>query len=244
MNRSAPTGRCPGNVVFLNLRVSAPCPAGACLPIPVPSLILVGLTGNIASGKSEVARIMHDLGATVVDADQLAREAVRPSSPALAAILERWGGGVLLPDGSLDRAALRRVVFADPAQLAALNALVHPEVRRLRDRQVAAARARGDAVVVADIPLLFEVGLEKEMDRIVLVDAPEDIRLKRLTTRTGIAEDEARRMMAAQMPVSEKRWRAHFVIDNGGSLEELQRNTLAVWKRLLAEQGNAGSRRE
>lgn len=198
-------------------------------------MLLIGLTGNIASGKSEVARILAGLGATVIDADQLAREAVAPASPALGAIVARWGSGVLLQDGTLDRAALRRIVFADPAERAALEAIVHPEVRRRRDALVAAARARGDAVVVADIPLLFEAGLAGDVDRIVLVDAPEPVRLARLITRRGLGEAEARRMMASQLPSGSKRARAHVVIDNDGTLEVLHRRTEAVWRDLLRE---------
>ncbi len=194
-------------------------------------MLLVALTGNIASGKSEVARMLAGLGATVVDADELARKAVERGSPALAAIVGRWGRKILNPDGSLDRAALRGIVFADAAEREALNRIVHPEVRRLRDQAVAAARARGDAVLVADIPLLFEAGLEGEFDLVVLVDAPEEVRLERLLTR-GLGESEARRMMAAQLPAAAKRGRAGMVIDNSGSLEELRAAVERAWKEI------------
>jgi dephospho-CoA kinase len=195
-------------------------------------VIVVGLTGNIASGKSEVAGIMAGLGAQVIAADQLAREAVQPGTAALEAIVARWGDAVRRPDGSLDRAALRRIVFANSAERAALNAIVHPEVRRLRDAELARARQRGARVVVADIPLLFEAGLEGDVDRVVLVDAPESVRLDRLVRLRGLPEDEARRMMAAQLPSSDKRSRAHYVIDNDGTLGELRARTDEVWKEL------------
>lgn len=201
---------------------------------PSPVLLVIGLTGNIASGKSEVARVLADLGAHVIDADQLAREAVQPGTPALQAIVARWGEAVLLPDGSLDRAALRRIVFTDHAARSALNEIVHPEVRRRRNIALAAARAKGARVVIADIPLLFEAGLERDVDAIVLVDAPESMRLDRLVRLRGLPEDEARRMMAAQMPSAEKRPRAHHVIDNTGTLEDLRVQTEALWAALAS----------
>jgi dephospho-CoA kinase len=193
---------------------------------------VIGLTGNIASGKSEVARIFAEFGAHVIDADHLARDAVQPGTSALRAIVARWGDGILMPDGSLDRTALRGIVFRDPAEREALNAIVHPEVRRRRNVALAAARANGARVVVADIPLLFEAGLEGDVDQVVLVDAPDSVRLDRLVRLRGLSEDEARRMMAAQLPSSEKRGRAHHVIDNAGSLQDLREQTEAVWSAL------------
>jgi dephospho-CoA kinase len=195
-------------------------------------VLVIGLTGNIASGKSEVARIFADLGAHIIDADHLARDAVQPGTAALRAIVARWGEGILIPDGSLDRTALREIVFRDRAAREALNAIVHPEVRRRRNVALATARANGARVVVADIPLLFEAGLEGDVDQIVLVDAPDSVRLDRLVRLRGLAEEEARRMMAAQMPSSEKRGRAHHVIDNIGSLQDLREQTEAVWSAL------------
>jgi dephospho-CoA kinase len=138
-------------------------------------MILIGLTGNIASGKSEVAKMLADHGATVIDADVLAREAVEPDTQALKDIVKRWGQDVLSKDGSLDRAALRRIVFADQSELDALNRIVHPGVTRLRDREIARARERGDDLVVCVIPLLFERNLVEEFDAIVLVDSPRPL---------------------------------------------------------------------
>ena len=198
-------------------------------------MLLIALTGNIASGKSEVARIFADLGATVIDADELARDAVRPDSPALAAIVSRWGNRVLSPDGSLNRAALRSIVFSSDSERAALNAIVHPEVKRLRNQLVAEARGRGDTIVVSAIPLLFEVGMEKEFDRVILVDAPDDVRLSRLVHRRGLSTAEAQRMMAAQMPASAKRPRADIVIENHHDLKALRRAVERVWHDLSAE---------
>ena len=195
-------------------------------------MLLVGLTGNIASGKSTVARRLAELGATVIDADLLAREAVAPGEPALAAIIERWGPGILAPDGSLDRAGLRTRVFSDAVELEALNSIVHPEVGERRDRLVAAAHARGDRVVVCDIPLLFERGLAADFDKVVLVDAPRDLRLDRLMRDRALATDEATRMIAAQMPAELKRARADIVIDNDGPHAALRARVDALWTDL------------
>lgn len=193
----------------------------------------VGLTGNIASGKSSVAAVWRRLGAIVVDADDLARRAVAPGTPGLRTVVDAFGPEVLTPSGELDRAALRRRVFTDEAARRRVEAIVHPEVARLRAAAEVEARAAhgadGTPVVVHDIPLLFEVGIEDEMDVVVLVDAPEPERLRRLVEIRGLDADEARRMMDAQQPADEKRLRADRVIDNDGSLEELERQAREVW---------------
>lgn len=198
-------------------------------------MILVGLTGNIASGKSTVARLLAERGATIVDADVLARRAVEPGTPALAKIVARWGPGVLSADGTLDRAALRRTVFEVPEELESLNAIVHPEVARLRDEEVAAAQARGDRVVVCDIPLLFEKRLVHDFDRIVLVDAPRALRLERLMHERGLTQDEAIQMIAVQMPAELKRASAHFTIENAGTMQELEAQVNDVWAALARD---------
>jgi dephospho-CoA kinase len=200
-------------------------------------MLLVALTGNIGSGKSTVARMLVDRGATLVDADVLAREAVRVGTPAYHAIVRRWGRAVLEPDGVLDRSALRERVFGDPIELEALNAIVHPEVGRLRDERVAAARLRGARMVVCDIPLLFERNLADEFDVVILVDAPRPVRLERLVRDRTLRPTEAMEMIAAQMPAELKRARADFVIDNVGTFVELERKVDAVWREVgqLAE---------
>jgi dephospho-CoA kinase len=195
-------------------------------------MILIGLTGNIASGKSEVARMLAERGATVIDADELAREAVAPDTQALNDIIRRWGKDVLQPDGSLDRAALRRIVFADQLELDALNRIVHPGVTRLRDREIAVAKERGDQIIVCVIPLLFERNLVEEFDSIVLVDAPRPLRLERLVSTRGLEETEAMNMIASQMPAELKRARADYCIDNIGSLDDLEREVDALWSYL------------
>jgi dephospho-CoA kinase len=195
-------------------------------------MIRIGLTGNIASGKSEVAKMLADRGATIIDADVLAREAVRPETQALKDIVKRWGKDILKRDGSLDRTALRQIVFADQSELDALNRIVHPGVTRLRDREIAAARDRGDQIVVCVIPLLFERNLVDEFDAIVLVDAPRPIRLERLAATRGLEETDAMNMITAQMPAELKRARADYVIENNGSIDDLERDVDALWSSL------------
>jgi dephospho-CoA kinase len=193
---------------------------------------LIGLTGNIAAGKSSVARLFAGWGATIIDADVLAREAVAPGTPALAAIAERWGAHLLQDDGTLDRAALRRIVFASPDERAALGAIVHPAVAALRDRAIEAARAAGAEVVVCDVPLLFEAGLEHTVQDVVLVDAPPETRLERLMRDRGLWADEARAMMEAQWPSGRKRGRARWIIDNVGTPEELTARARTVFDEI------------
>lgn len=198
-------------------------------------MLHLALTGNIASGKSTVAALLAAHGATIIDADLLAREAVAPGSAGLAAVVRHFGEGVLAIDGTLDRAALRQRVFRDPAAREALNGIVHPAVRRLRDAAVAAAAARGDRIVISDIPLLFEVGLERAFDGIILVDAPESVRLARLVHDRGLGADEARAMIEAQWPSERKRAGATWIIENDGPLELLPPRVAAVWREIKAQ---------
>jgi dephospho-CoA kinase len=202
-------------------------------------MLNVGLTGNIASGKSVVAARLAEKGAFVIDADELARRAVDPGMPALSEIVARWGNGMLLADGSLDRAQLRGVVFRSSADREALNAIMHPEIRRLRNQRMAQARARGVHILVNDIPLLFETGMQHEVDRIVLVDAPPELRLARLMESRNLSRDDALRMIDAQMPSEQKREAANYVIENTGSPEALKERVDEVWQMLRREAGLA-----
>ena len=203
-------------------------------------MLLIGLTGNIGSGKSTVAQMLSERGATIIDADVLARRAVEAGTAAFDKIVGRWGSDVLAPDGHLDRAALRRIVFADQEQLEELNQIVHPEVERLRIRLVDQASKRGDRIVVCDIPLLFERHMTDRFDRIILVDAHRGVRLERLVKDRGLRETEAMEMIAAQMPAELKRARADFVIDNDGTLTQLERRVQDVWTALSAERWALG----
>jgi dephospho-CoA kinase len=198
-------------------------------------MLYVGLTGNIGSGKTEVANRLQALGATVIDADVLAREVVEPGTPGLHGIVERWGHEVLQADGTLDRQALRRRVFGHPQELAALNAIVHPAVEARRHACVAEAEERGDPVVVYVVPLLFENDLAGDFDKVIFVDAPAETRLDRLVQHRGLPRDEAARIMAAQMSPDQKRPHADFVIPNRGSLQELHQQVDLVWERLTAQ---------
>ena len=198
-------------------------------------MILIGLTGNIASGKSTVARLLSERGATIIDADVLARRVVEPGMPAFDEIVRRWGPDVVGLDGSLDRDALRRLVFSQHEQLEELNGIVHPEVAAYRDRLVEEARQRGDRLVVQDIPLLFERGIVDQFDRIVLVDAPRPVRLERLMRERGLSETESMDMITAQMPAELKRARADYIIENVGTVRELEERVSEVWHALERE---------
>lgn len=198
-------------------------------------MLLVGLTGNIAGGKTEVSRLLAERGATIIDSDVLAREVVAPGTPALAAIAANWGRSVLAADGSLDREALRANVFQDPDELQELNEIVHPEIEKRRDELITEARQRGDTVVVCVVPLLFEKHMVDEFDKIVLVDAPRPLRFERLQKKRGIEEAEALRMIAAQMPAELKKARADYVLENKGSMAELTKEVDALWAELQRE---------
>lgn len=192
-------------------------------------MLNVAVTGNIAAGKSTVVELFRRWGATVVDADVLAREAQEPGTDVLAQIAQRFGADVLAPDGSLDRAALRGKVMGDDAALGALNAIVHPAVRKRRDDLQRQAEARGDLLLVNDIPLLFETLDPASFDRVILVDAPVAVRRSRLRALRGLSNEDADRMIAAQMPAERKRGRSHVVIDNEGTQLELEAKARAVF---------------
>lgn len=197
---------------------------------------LIGLTGGIATGKSTVARLLAARGAVIVDADLLAREVVEPGSPALAEIAAGFGDSVLTAEGALDRAALGAVVFADPAERRRLEAITHPRIAALMGERIAAGLASTAPLVVADIPLLFEGDRVALVEGVLLVDAPEEVQLRRLMLRDGIDEAAARARVTAQMPLAEKRRRATWVIDNGGTEEGTAAQVAAWWEREVGGQ--------
>jgi dephospho-CoA kinase len=197
-------------------------------------MLNVALTGNIASGKSAVAELFRAWGATVIDADRLVHDAQTPGSPMLQAIAERFGQDLLDPSGKLDRKALRQRVMGDPAALADLNRLVHPDVLRRRSALEQEARSRGDRIVVSDIPLLFEAADPSAFDVIVLVDAPETVRRSRLLAQRGLSAQDADRMLAAQAPTGPKRERSTYVIDNDADRAALEARAREVWAHLIA----------
>ena len=193
-------------------------------------MIKVGLTGGIGSGKTEVARLLAEHGAVVVDADALAREALAPGSPGSAAVVEEFGPEVLAADGSIDRARLGRLVFADAAGRAALEAIVHPYVGRRSAELMAAAPA--DAVVVYDVPLLVEKGLQDGFEVVVVVDAADETRLRRLVDVRGMPDQDARERMAAQASHDERLAVADHVLPNDGDLAQLAEQVSRLWAEL------------
>ncbi|MEU5167788.1 dephospho-CoA kinase [Streptomyces mutomycini] len=195
-------------------------------------MLKVGLTGGIGAGKSEVSRLLARYGAVLIDADRIAREVVEPGTPGLTAVVEMFGPKILTPDGSLDRPALGSIVFADPARLAALNAIVHPLVGA---RSAELERAAGPgAVVVHDVPLLTENGLAPLYDLVVVVDAKPATQLDRLVRLRRMTESDARARMAAQATREERLAVADLVIDNDGPLEDLEPQVRKVWSELTA----------
>jgi dephospho-CoA kinase len=195
-------------------------------------MLLLGLTGNIASGKTTVADAFVARGATLIDSDGAARAAVASGTPALAAIVARFGHGMLHPDGTLNRTRLARCVFNDSAARHALEQIVHPAVEAARQSALAVARARGDGIVVCDIPLLFEARLAWQFPRIILVDAPAVARIERLVRERGLTADDAETRVRAQMPAALKRGRADVVIDNGRDRNALLAQIDPLWHRL------------
>lgn len=189
----------------------------------------VGLTGGVGAGKSTVSRLLAGRGAVVIDADAIAREVVEPGTPGYDAVVRRFGSGVVASDGSLDRAALAAIVFADAAARADLNAIVHPLVGQRTEQLMAAAPP--DAVVVYDVPLLVESGLAAGFDVVVVVLAADETRVSRLAGR-GMPEADARARMAAQATDEQRRVVADEVLVNDGTVDELTAQVDALWQRL------------
>lgn len=199
------------------------------------AMLNVGLTGGIASGKSTVVRMLMEKGAFVVDHDRLAHLAYEPGGPSYEAIIAGFGREVLADDGKIDRKKLGDIVFKNPGRLQDLNAIVHPVVLEGWKRRLAEIEKQNPgAIVLSDVPLLIEVGWQKKVDVVLLVHAGPEIQIKRLRKRDGYATGEARGRLAAQMPMDEKRRFADLIIENNGTLEELQKQVDAVWEKLLA----------
>ncbi|KQV25028.1 dephospho-CoA kinase [Yonghaparkia sp. Root332] len=202
---------------------------------------VIGLTGGIAAGKSAVAARLAELGAVIVDADRLAREAVAPGTPGLSAVVQRFGETVLDAEGALNRTALGAIIFGSEVDRRDLNAIVHPEVRRLyRERVEAIAASDPDAVVVYDVPLLAEARAADEFALVVVVDAPPDVRVERLVRLRGLDRAAAEARVAAQIPDAERRAMADIVIDSSGTLDATLEQVDAVWERLVAQRAVGG----
>ncbi|MCK4622570.1 MAG: dephospho-CoA kinase [Desulfuromonadales bacterium] len=195
--------------------------------------LILGITGNIASGKSAVARIFAAHGAALIDADHLAREIVAPGHPVLQQLVRRFGSEVLWKNGELDRKRLGQIIFADKRAREDLNGITHPAIAKLATERLRQLKATpGIPLVVYEAPLLFEAGAEGRVDQVLVVKIDPDVQLQRLMARDGLDETAARQRIAAQMPQEEKLARADYVIDNSESLEALQLRVDELWELL------------
>lgn len=197
---------------------------------------IIGLTGGIASGKSTVSSMLREMGAQVIDADEIARQVVEPGSPALAEIARRFPG-VIGTDGRLDRARLADRIFADPSERSALNAIVHPRVHQaFLDKSEAIARA-GANTVIYDAALLIENGLHRQMDGVILVTATPELQRARLMARSHLSPEQAEARLAAQMPLSQKVPLARWLVANSGDLASTRLQVAKVWQSIRAAAG-------
>jgi dephospho-CoA kinase len=194
-------------------------------------LKLIGLTGGAGSGKSTVAGMFRELGAEVVDADEAAHAAYAPGSPGFEQVVSAFGRGYV-HEGHIDRARLGELVFHDAEALRRLNAIVHPLVRQWMAARTEEAAERGVEVVIHDVPLLFESGLDGVYSDVVLVYAPPAVQLRRLVDGRGLSEERAQAIIASQMPIDEKRGRARYTIDNSGSRDETRRQVEELWREM------------
>jgi dephospho-CoA kinase len=196
-------------------------------------VIVAGLTGGIATGKSTVAGIFQQAGARLIDADRIAREAVRPGASAYEEILAHFGIGILLPGGEIDRKRLADIIFNNQAEQRVLEGIVHPRVRKETDRQLERVRReQSDAIVILDVPLLFESGMSRGLAEIIVVYVPEAVQIRRLMARDRLTEAEALARIRSQMPIESKKALASIVIDNSGDLAHTRAQTLDVYRQL------------
>ncbi len=195
----------------------------------------IGLTGGIATGKSTVARFLMEMGAIVIDADQLAREAVTPGYPALQQLVELFGTGLLLPDGTLDRSKLRKHVFANPEKLKQLESIIHPCIKQLAINRLEMARQSGAPAAVYMAPLLIEAGATDRVDEIWVVTAMADVQLKRLIERDKCDIEHTKQIISAQMPLEEKEQYGVVVIDNSGDIESTRHQVQDAWNKRIAK---------
>ena len=192
-------------------------------------MLVVGLTGGIGTGKSEVTRALAGLGASVIDADRVGHEAYRPHQGIWQEVVQAFGEGILQPDGEVDRKALGAVVFSQPDARAKLNGIMHPWMAKEIERQIDQMRHDGVEVVVLEAALLIEAGWRRLVDELWVTTADEEEAVRRVSRRSGLTEEQVRGRMATQMPVSQKIEQADVVIDNSGDLEDLQRRVTEEW---------------
>ena len=195
---------------------------------------VVGLTGGIATGKSTVSAILENAGAVIIDADRIARQVVKKNLPAYRQIVDSFGESVLLPDGEIDRTALGHVIFNDPRKKQLLNTIVHPQVRKETKRQLRRIEKNDpNALVILDIPLLYETGMHRNLSEVIVVYAPEHAQVKRLMQRDQISEEDALARIRSQMPIEQKKSRATLVIDNSGTVKNTRKQTLKIFQSLM-----------
>lgn len=195
------------------------------------SAFTIAVTGGAGSGKSLVCKRFRDLGAAVIDCDELAREAVAPGSSAYRQIVAYFGKSVVCADGALNRRQLRRKIVSDHDARSVLNGIIHPEIIRLMQARMARAEAAGKEIIVVEVPLLFELGLEDRFDAVIVVSVSSEVQLQRLAARDNISLDQARALAATQMPDAQKRRKAMFLIENNGSIEDLTRTVDELYKK-------------
>jgi dephospho-CoA kinase len=194
---------------------------------------VIGLTGGIATGKSMVSAILENAGTVIIDADQIARKVVKKNLPAYRQIVDTVGESVLLPNKEINRTALGNIIFNDPRKKQLLNTIVHPHVREETNRQLKQIKKNNpNALVILDIPLLFEADMHKDLAEVIVVYAPEHIQIKRLMERDHISQEDALARIRSQMPIEEKKRLATMVIDNSGTLEHTRKQTLEIFQRL------------
>ena len=192
-------------------------------------MLVIGLTGGIGTGKSEVARILAELGAVVISADQIGHDAYSPGSEAWREVVEAFGTDILQPSGEIDRKRLGAIVFSDAQQLARLNSIMHPRMARMVVDRLERLRAEGVPVVVVEAAVLLEAGWDSLVDEVWVTDSPPEVVIQRVQARNGLGEAEVRKRISSQMPAAERRARATVVVDNSGDLAALQRTVRSLW---------------
>ncbi|MGO9568988.1 MAG: dephospho-CoA kinase [Desulfomonilaceae bacterium] len=201
-------------------------------------MLIVGLTGGIASGKSTVSRMFEQAGIPVICSDELAREVVRPDSPGLAEIRRIFGEDVLDGEGKLDREAMARLVFQDRSKRKILESIIHPRVAEEQNKRLRTLEGQGHSIVIVDVPLLYETGWEQFVDLVVVVYVPRGMQEERLVKRDGMSVDDARSRLDAQMPIDEKRRLADRLVDNGNTLEHTRRQVETLVEELKEAAGS------